>query len=319
MLMKIIFLDSYTLSLNGDVDVRPVAELGNYYQYNLTNKDAIINYCKDTEIIITNKILINREIIEKSKYLKLICAIATGFNHIDVESAKKNNVPVVNAPEYAKYSVSQHVFALILNFATKASEYFDSVKNNEWQKSKASNLLKYPTFELAGKTIGIIGFGSIGKETAAIAASFKMNVLIYDIFDVSSYGYKKSSLSQILLNSDIITIHCPLTKETLNLITKKELMKMKRNAILINTSRGGIVNEADLAEALNSEKIGGAGFDVLTNEPPIEGNPLLGDVKNLYLTPHSAWSTFEARQRLINITAENIKSFLDGNIINLVY
>ena len=315
--MTIKFLDSHTMSLNDDIDFSPLEKLGSYFGYSINNDD-IKGFGQDAEIIITNKIKIDDNIMDSLPKLKLICVIATGYNVVDIKAAKKRNIIVVNVPQYAKYSVSQHTFALILSLSSSVCSYLKDVREGWWQKSSSFTLLKYPTIELSGKTMGIIGFGAIGRETAKIAEVFNMDVLVYDISDISEYGYTNYTLDKILKKSDIISIHVPLTSETENLINKKELGKMKNTALIINTSRGGIVNEADLAEALNSGVISGAGLDVLTEEPPKNGNPLLGDVKNLIVTPHVAWSSREARQRLIDITAENIKSFREGNPINLV-
>jgi len=305
------------MSLNGDVDFSPLEKLGDYFGYSITNDD-IAGFGKDAEILITNKIKIDNNIMDSLPKLKLICVIATGYNVVDIKAARERNIIVVNVPQYAKYSVSQHTFALILSLSSNVCSYYRDVREGKWEKSSSFTLLKYSTIELANKTMGIIGFGAIGRETAKIAKVFNMDVLVYDISDISADGYISSTLDEILKKSDIISIHVPLTSETENLITKKELRKMKNTALIINTSRGGIINEVDLVEALNSGAINGAGLDVLTEEPPKNGNPLLGDVKNLIVTPHVAWSSREARQRLIDITAENIKSFRVSNPINVV-
>ena len=306
------------MSLNDDLDFSPLEKSGDYFGYRVKNGDNIIGFGWDPGIIITNKIKIDDKVMESMPGLKLICVIATGYNVVDIEAAKKRNVMVVNVPQYAKYSVAQHTFALILSLSSNICSYHKDVQRGEWQKSSNFTLLKYPNVELAGKTIGIIGFGAIGMETAKISEAFNMNILVHDLSDILKYGHISSTLEEILRKSDIMSIHVPLTSKTENLITKKELQKMKNTALLINTSRGGIINETDLAWALNSGVIGGAGLDVLVEEPPKSGNPMLGDIKNLVLTPHVAWSSREARKRLIDITAENIKSFKEGNPINLV-
>ncbi len=316
--MNIKFLDSHTMSLNGDLDFSSLEKLGDYSGYSLTINDDILSFGQDAEIIITNKIKIDNNIIEKFPRLKLICVIATGYDVVDVKAANKKNIMVANVPQYAKYSVSQHTFTLILTLLTNICSYHKDVREGKWENSSSFALLKYPTFELANKTIGIIGFGAIGREVVKIAESFHMKVLVYDIFDISTYGYVNSSFDEIIENSDIISIHLPLNSKTKNLIAKKEFKKMKNSALIINTSRSGIINEDDLMWALNSDKIGGAGLDVLAKEPPMSGNPLLGDVKNLIITPHVAWSSREARQRLVNVTAENIKLFKEENPINIV-
>ena len=316
--MEIVFVDSHTLSLDDDIDFSPILKLGNYVGYKLKNNDDVAGKCKNAEVMITNKVLISGEIINSLDKLKLICVIATGYNNIDLEAASLKNIPVLYVPEYARYSVSQHAFSLILNLATKSFKYFKDVKSGMWEKSEDFGLLKYKTFELAGKVIGIIGFGAIGREVAEIARGFKMKIMVHDIKNVSDTGFKNYSLEEVLKKSDVVTIHCPLNDETKNLINKDTLSIMKRSTILINTSRGGIVNENDLKEALDSGSIAGAGIDVLSEEPPKNGNPLLGDVRNIIITPHTAWSTAEARQRMIDITADNIRSFIDGNLKNRV-
>jgi len=316
--MIINFLDSHSMSLNDDLDFSPLEKLGVYNAHSITNDDDIVSFSKDSEIIITNKIEIDNKIIESLPKLGLICVIATGYNVVDVVAAARKNIPVLNVPNYAQHSVSQHTFALILALASKICSYRSDVKKGKWQKSDSFSLLSYPTFELAGKTMGIIGFGAIGRKTAQIARSFDMEVVASDISDTEKYGYKNSTLDEVLKASDILSVHIPLTPDTKDLITRKELKKMKPNAYIINTSRGGIINEEDLAWALNEDVIAGAGIDVLTKEPPTEGNPLLADIKNIIVTPHVAWSSKEARQRLIDITAENIKSFLRGDIKNRV-
>lgn len=316
--MEILFLDSHTMSLNHDVSFKPLKSLRNYRELELTDEDNIIQYCKKAGILIVNKIKVNRDIMEKLPRLKLISVIATGYNNIDIVAAEKNNIKVANVPNYASNSVSQHVFCLILNLMTKSYLYDKDVKDGEWVRSSTFGLLKYSTFELHGKTIGIIGFGAIGRSTAKIAVGFGMNVIVYNKKGISGEGYKACSLDELFKKSDIISIHCPLNPETRNMIDAVAINKMKKTAIIINTARGGIINEVDLAEALNSSKIAGAGIDVLKSEPPKAENPLLGDVKNLIVTPHTAWSTHEARQRMINITGKNIQAFLKGKDYNLV-
>jgi len=316
--MKIIFLDSHTLSLDNDVDFSGLSKSGDYTGYDFNDNQCVVEKCLNAQIIITNKIIVDSGIISSLGKLKLICVIATGYNNVDILAAREKGIPVVNVPDYAKYSVSQHVFSLILNLATKTCQYHEDVRKGLWQKSKNFTFLKHSTFELAGKTLGIIGFGAIGRELAKIATGFEMNVLVNEISDISETGYKNYSLDHVLINSDIVTIHCPLNDITKNLVNKDKINLMKKNAILINTSRGGIINEHDLKEALENNTIAGAGIDVISAEPPRDGNPLLENVKNLIITPHSAWSTREARQRMIDITAENIEFFIKGVIKNQV-
>ena len=293
--MKIVFLDEDTVVLNGDVDLSRVKSLGTY------------------EVVIVNKVRMTRERIEKLPKLKLICEAATGYDNVDIEAAKEHGIHVTNVAGYAKTAVVQHVFAMILSFATKIYSYYQDVLAGEWQKSKVFDLLTYETFELVGKTLGIIGFGSIGQGIARIAESFGMKVMAHDVVDISSTGYKNHDLDTVFKESDILSVMCPLTDQTRNLIDAEALRKMKTTAILINTARGGIVNEQDLADALNSGIIAGAGVDTLSREPPKNGNPLLGDVKNLIMTPHSAWSTRDTRQRLMDMVVKKIEQYRKGN------
>jgi glycerate dehydrogenase len=316
--VKIVFLDSHTMSLDQDMDFTPLEDLGEYLPLEKSDDDDISAGARDADIIITNKIIVDKSVMDVVSGLKFISVIATGYNIVDLEAAGKKGIMVANVPRYASHSVSQHAFALILEIYSNVGKYDRDVKRGDWSKSTSFTLLRYPSFELEGKTIGIIGFGAIGRQTAKIAEGFDMKVLAYDDSDLSGKGYKNSSLDEILSQSDIISIHVPLTPETRDLIAKEEIRKMKRSAVVINTSRGGIVNETHLYQALTTGRIAGAGLDVLSREPPEEGNLLLEELDNLVVTPHTAWSTREARQRLIDSTAENIRAFMDNNPQNIV-
>ncbi|MBN2455646.1 MAG: D-2-hydroxyacid dehydrogenase [Sedimentisphaerales bacterium] len=314
--MKIVFLDETTVTLN-DIDFSPLQCLGEYIGYDNSTIEQTLERAVDADIVIVNKVLITKHILEELNNLKLIAVIATGYNNVDIQAAGNKNIRVCNVTGYAATTVPQHTFGLILNLATKAYQYHTDVAAGKWQQASSFTLLTYPTFELAGKTIGIIGFGVIGRGVAKIAEGFGMKVLAYDISEIKNSQYKKSDLDVLLRNSDVITIHCPLTEKTKNLIEEKAISKMKKTAILINTARGGIVDEQALADALNSGRLAGAGVDVLTKEPPKEGNILLS-AKNIIVTPHSAWSTVQARQRLVDETAANIKAFIEGQPRNIV-
>ncbi|MFH1614343.1 MAG: D-2-hydroxyacid dehydrogenase [Planctomycetota bacterium] len=314
--MKIVFLDESTITLN-DIDFSALQTLGNYTSYPNSTGNEAIERAADAEIIIVNKVCISRRVVEALKHLRLVAVIATGFNNVDIEAAKEKAVRVCNVAGYAARTVPQHTFALILNLATKVYKYSQDVQAGKWQAGSTFTLLTYPTFELAGKTIGIIGFGTIGKGIAQIAEGFGMKVLVHDIVQFDSEKYKRTDLDTLLRNSDIVTLHCPLTEETRDLINETAISKMKKTALIINTARGGIVNEQALTDALNSGRIAGAGVDVLTEEPPKNGNVLLC-AKNIIITPHCAWSTVEARQRLVDETAENIKAFIAGHPRNVI-
>jgi len=310
--LRIVFLDENTVMLDDDIDLSEIKKLGNYEGYSLLPDDDPVPYCKEAEVVILNKVKIGEKHFKQLPLLRLICEAATGYDNIDIEGARKHGIHVANVAGYATNSVVQLIFSMILAFSQKLFEYNQEVKSGEWQRSKTFGILKYHTFELAGKTIGIIGFGNIGRKVAGVAESFGMKVMPYDVKELDESGYRNYSLDEIVSRADVVVVTCPLTEKTRNLIDMGVLKKMKNSAILINTARGGIVNEKDLAEALNRGIIAGAGVDTLSKEPPVDGNPLLEDVKNLIITPHCAWATVEARQRLMNGVAENIRKYLRG-------
>jgi len=316
--MKIAFLDEDTVSLNGDVDLSSIKALGTYRGYSLLPFDNPIPSCKDADIVIANKVNMSRNILEQLPQLELICVAATGYDNIDVQAAKQLGIHVSNVAGYATKTVVQHVFAMILMFSNRILSYQENVHRGAWQKSKMFGLLRYYTFELHGRVFGIIGFGAIGREAARIAEAFGMRVMASDIIDIEHFGYENHSVDEVLSASDIISLHCPLTEHTKNLINRESIEKMKTTAILINTARGGIIHEQDLARALKDGRIAGAGVDTLSVEPPVDENPLLGGVPNLIITPHSAWSARDARQRLMDMIAERIKRFKRGDYEGLI-
>ena len=315
--MKVFNVDEADISLNGDIDLSLLKAVGTYQSLPSATVDQIITQAKDTNIIVVNKAIITKEVFENLPDLGLVAVSATGINNVDINTAKQANVIVSNVTGYAEDTVPQHTLALILNLATKTHLYATDVKQGDWKKSLSFTLLRYPTFELKGQTIGIIGFGSIGHKVAKLAEAFGMNVIVTNRSKIKDPQYTNVPLDNLLRESDIVSIHCPLTEKTQNLISHDELSLMKPTGYLVNTSRGGIVNEDALANALNHEKIAGAGIDVLTAEPPSSGNILL-QAKNVIITPHSAWSTRQARQKLIDETVVNIKSFINGHPRNVV-
>lgn len=314
--MNLTFLDQATITL-GDIDFSGIQALGTYREYPNSTESQVIERAANADVIIANKAPITKLVLETLKKIKLVAIVATGYNNVDIAAARLKGVTVCNVAGYAVSTVPQHTFALILNLVTKAYQYYRDIQSGKWHDAASFTLLSYPTFELAGKTIGIIGFGAIGRQVAKIAEAFDMRVLIFDLCDLKDSRYKRVDLDTLLKSSDVITLHCPLTEQTQNLIDAAALAKMKRTALLINTARGGIVDEQALANALNSGRLAGAGIDVLTQEPPKNGNILL-TAKNVILTPHSAWSTVEARQRLIDETVRNIKAYFEGNPQNVV-
>ena len=307
-----VFLDSATV---GETDFLPLLELGLLTLYPLTSPEKRIERIHDHEVVITNKVVIDKKIMDACPSLKLICIAATGMNNVDLEYAKEKGIPVMNVAGYSTGSVAQVTFAMIFHLMNHLNYYDSYVKNGEYSKSPVFTHHGKLFNELSGKTFGIIGLGNIGKKVADIAEAFGANVVYFSTSGKNmDFQYKNVSLNELLKISDIVSVHAPLNEFTKNLVAKKELLQMKPSSILINTGRGGIVNEHDLAGALNQNKIAGAGIDVFTEEPLSSDNPLL-TVKNkdkLVLTPHIAWASIEARKLLVQKIASNIKSFLNG-------
>lgn len=317
--MNIVILDGYTAN-PGDLSWDSFKEFGNVTAYDYTPDELVIERCKDAEIIIDNKVVLTRKIIESLPKLKYIGMLSTGYNVIDIEAAKENNITVCNVPTYSTSAVAQLTFALILETYNQVAIHNQAVHDGEWSKCRDFCFQKTPLIELREKTIGLIGFGKIGNEVAKIAEAFSMNILCYVPSTKPQPNYKNFrfvSLDELAENSDIVSLHCPLTTETLNIINESFISKMKSNAIIINTARGASVDEKALAEAINSGKIAGAGVDVLSTEPPKVDNPLLSCEKCL-ITPHIAWAGFETRQRLLGVVYNNLKAFLSGTPVNVV-
>jgi glycerate dehydrogenase len=315
--MKIVFLEESTLTATRDIDFSCLEELGDYVGYPASTEAEAVERSAGTEVVVVNKVPMTAAFMDALPDLRLIAVIATGYNNVDLGAASERGIKVCNVFGYAEHTVPQHTFALILNLVTNVHRYHTEVQAGKWLAAGTFTLMTYPVFELAGKTLGIIGLGVIGTGTARIAEGFGMKVLANDIKDISGSGYENTALDQLLRESDIVTVHTPLTDLTRDMIGAAEIEKMKRTAFLINTARGGIVNEQALADALNTGRLAGAGFDVLSVEPPQAENPLFS-AKNLVLTPHSAWSAVEARQKLVDETAENIRAYQGGRDRNIV-
>ncbi|MAY42090.1 MULTISPECIES: D-2-hydroxyacid dehydrogenase [unclassified Neptuniibacter] len=297
--------------------------------YDLTPVEQIANRIEGFDIVITNKTPLTRKVLSAAKGIKFISVTATGTNVIDRDAARELGIPVSNCVAYGVDSVAQHVWSLILALHTNLLSYASDVNNGQWQKSDQFCFLTHPIVELSGRTLGIIGYGSLGKAVAKVAAAFGMNVIVCQKIGQQTQGEQTQGLDQappqrlpfakFLEQADVISLHCPLTDETNNLFDHAVLEKMKPGAFLINAARGGIVNEADLAQALKNGVLAGAAVDVLTVEPPKSGNALLApNIPNLILTPHIAWGSVEARTRIIQQTAENIKAFMEGRSIRTV-
>lgn len=316
--MKIIVLDGYGLN-PGDLTWKGFEELGELTVYDRTSPSKLLERAAGAEALVTNKTLITSENMDALPDLKYIGVLATGYNVVDIDAAKARGIVVTNIPAYSTASVAQMVFAHILNITQRVGYYADENKQGRWTKNADFCYWDTHLVELQGKKMGIVGFGNIGQATARIAQAFGMEVCVYSSkpqFALPS-GIKKMELDELFAECDIVSLHCPLTPDTKEMVNANRLSKMKPNAILINTGRGPLINEQDLADALNEGKIAAAGLDVLSVEPSVEGNPLLG-ARNCFITPHIAWATLEARTRLMEIAVQNLKSYLKGQIINNV-
>ncbi len=318
--MKTVILDGFTEN-PGDLSWDWIKELGSELTvYDRTESKDIIERAKDAEVLVTNKCVITKEIMDSLPQLRYIQVIATGYNVVDTNAAAEKGIIVCNIPAYSTNGVAQLVFSLILEMTQQVAVHSQSVHSGEWSSCPNFCYQKTPLTELAGKTIGIIGFGRIGQTVAQIANAFSMNVIAYapraKIYD--GFGTVKFvSLDELKKESDIITLHCPLTPETDKLIDEKFISQMKTGAYLINTARGGVIDECAVRDALLSGKLAYFGADVLTTEPPRNGNVLIG-CKNCLITPHIAWANFEARTRLMNIFKDNFRAYLDNKPINKV-
>lgn len=317
--MKIVVLDGYTEN-PGDLSWESIEKFGEFTVYDRTVDDdeIILQRIQDAQIVITNKTPIRKNVIENSS-IQLICVLATGYNVVDVASAKEKGIPVCNVPGYGTDSVAQYSIALLLEICFHIGHHSQTVKEGKWANCIDWCYWDYPLIELAGKTIGIIGFGRIGQTEGRIAKAIGMNVLAVDPYPTES-GKEIAqyvSIDELYEKSDVISLHCNLTKENEGMINKESISKMKKGVILINNSRGQLVNEQDLADALNEGIVGGAGLDVVSTEPIKEDNPLL-EAKNCIITPHISWASKECRQRIMDATSENIEAYLNNNPKNVV-
>lgn len=316
--MKIVVLDGYGLN-PGDLSWENLEALGDVEVYPRTAPEDVIDRCFDAEIVLTNKVVFNKQILVSLPRLKYIGVLATGYNVVDVDAASDLDIFVTNIPAYSTDSVVQMTFAHILAMTNRVEHYTQQNRNGRWSSNPDFVYWDTPLIELAGKTMGIVGLGSIGMKVARIARCFGMEVFAFTSKTASDLpeGIKKTTFEGLLSVSDILSLHCPLNRSTREMINADALAKMKPGALLINTGRGPLVNEADVAEALRSGRLGGYGADVMCQEPPSEDNPLFS-APNAYITPHIAWATYEARQRLMSIAVGNVKAFIDGCPVNVV-
>lgn len=315
---KIVIVDGYTLNPY-DLSWEPLQELGEVRVYEHSTPDEIVERAREAEIVLANKAVFDEKILEQLPQLRCICVTATGYNNIDVNAAKAREITVCNVAGYGTESVAQHVFALLLELTNAVGKHHHSVQEGGWAKNRDFSYTVQPILELAGKTMGIYGLGSIGQKVAKIALAFGMKVIAKHKHPKRDAmpGVGFVDLETLFQESDVITLHAPLTVDNQGIVNKHLLAMMKPGAYLINTARGGLINEPDLKEALEKNIIAGAALDVLSQEPPKDGNILIG-VNNCIITPHNAWASREARQRLLNETVNNVKAFLHGKPRNVV-
>ncbi len=318
--MKLVILDGYTEN-PGDLSWEWLRDtVDEYTVYDSTPQEKVLERCAGADIVVTNKKLITKEIIDSLPSLKFIATLSTGYNVVDIKAARERNIPVSNIPAYSTDGVAQLVFALLLEMTNSVAIHNESVKDGEWCRCEHFCYWKTPLTELRNKVFGIIGFGKIGSAVANIANAFGMKVIAYSPNTRTYDGFGDvyfTDKERVIKESDVISLHCPLTEETEGMVNMKFLKKMKKNAFLINTSRGPVIVEKDLAEALDEGIIAGAGLDVLSQEPANENNPLL-KCDNCIITPHIAWASLEARTRLMNIFKGNVEAFIKGEPRNVV-
>lgn len=314
--MKIVVTGDYMFN-SGDVSWAAIEAICSPVRYERTPPELLIERCKDADVMVINKTPVSRETIEALPVLKLITVFATGYNMVDLQAASERGVTVCNVPAYSTASVAQHCFALILELTNSVGMHAASVAQGGWDNNIEWCYNLKPINGLEGKTIGIVGYGTIGRQTALVAKAFGMNVLYNSRTKKENTTDAYVTLEELFAQSDVISLHCPLTPENKEFVNSRLIGLMKPSALIINTARGPLINEADLANALNNNLIAGAGLDVLSTEPPAHDNPLL-KAKNCIITPHNAWMSLEARQRVLDVTAVNIRSFMDGKPVNVV-
>ena len=316
MFMKIVILDAQTIT-KGDISLDILSTLGEVVVYNLTKYEEIDERITDADAVICNKTVLDSHSLRNAKKLKYIGLFATGYNNIDTKYCKEHSITVCNAGSYSTDAVAQHTFALILEHYSNVGRYSEFCHSGGWQTAETFSPFVFPLNELSGKTIGIVGFGAIGKKVSEIANAFSMKVLAFNRSKKEAQDVTFVDFDTLLSESDIVTVHCPLNSESENLFDKNAFDKMKKGAFFINTARGAVMNEKDLIDALESEHLGGAGVDVLSIEP-MSKECNLPHTKNLLITPHIAWAPIETRERLIDIVYNNLKCFIDGNPQNVV-
>lgn len=313
---KIVYLDAYTLN-PGDLSWSSLEELGELEVFDRTLPPLIVQRTENAEILLTNKVKVDEVLLEKLPNLKYIGVTATGYDIIDIEATEKKDITVTNIPAYGTEAVAQHTFALLLALTNKVNLHAESVKQGNWTNAQDWTYTLSPLTELFQKTLGIIGFGKIGQKVGEIGKAFGMRVIYHSRSEKGIDWAEKVSREQLLAQSDIVSLHLPLTSDSQEMVNGSFLSQMKTSAILLNSSRGKLIDEMALATALENENIAGAALDVLSQEPPEEENPLL-KAPNVIITPHNAWVAKETRQRILDITIENLKGYLSGNLQNVI-
>ena len=314
--MKIVLTDAQTV-LDNLVDATALKKLGEVVEYGLLKYEEVAEKIADADIVICNKTKLDSYTLRLAKNLKYIGLFATGYNNIDIDYCKEHNIAVCNAGSYSTNAVAQHTFALILEHYNNTAKYNQFVQDGKWKRSKTFSPFVYPLSELAGKTLGIVGLGSIGQAVAKIANAFEMKVIAYNRSAREIENVEMTSLDELLSKSNIVSVHCPLNSESEHMFNRETFAKMKKGALFVNTARGGVMVEQDLFDALESEHLGGAAIDTLAVEP-MEKDCVLMNAKNCIITPHIAWAPLETRVRLMNIVVDNIKNFLNGTPTNKV-
>lgn len=316
--MKIVILDGYALN-SGDLSWEPVKKLGEVQIYDRTKAEDIIERIGNAEAVLTNKVPMTKETMQQLPNLKYIGVTATGFDVIDIEAAKALGIRVTNVSGYSTQAVAQHTFALLLDLTNRVAMHNAEVAKGEWANSKDFTFRSAPLVTLSGKTIGLLGYGDIASQVAKIALAFNMKVIAHRNSPEKHTDANVSlkSIEELFRESDVLSLHAPMNAATKEIVNKENLQLMKESAYLINTARGGLINEQDLADALNNKLIAGAGLDVLSSEPPKPNNPLIG-LENCVITPHIAWAFLEVREVLINLVAKNLQAFQDGEDLNVI-
>jgi len=309
--VKIAVLDWYTVNISGDIPTAQLEELGDVKIIPLTPPEQTAENIGDADIVLCNKVLITPEVMDACPNIKYIGLFATGFNNVDIAYAAKKGITVCNAGQYSTNAVAQQTFAYILDHFSRIRDYDTAVRNGEWERSPAFSYFPIPTSELAGKTLSIIGYGSIGRKVAEIGHAFGMNIVISTRTKPADCPYEVTDMFTAAEKADVLTFHCPLTEQTKGIIGTALLSHMKSSAMLVNTSRGGVVNEQELADALRNGTISAAYVDVLEKEPMSPNTPLKG-LPNCFITPHTAWAPLETRQRLVDIVCRNIRAWMNG-------